>query len=134
MIPSAVIDTHTAVCYLNADARLSDRAKRFIDEAGRRGVRVLISSISLVEVVYLCEKGRIPPESLMRLEGALRLQDSALRVADLTMAVALAVGRVIRDEVPDMPDHIIAGTALSFGVLAISRDRTIQRSAVETIW
>jgi PIN domain nuclease of toxin-antitoxin system len=134
MIPSAVIDTHTAVWYLNADARLSDRAKRFIDEAGRRGVPVLISSISLVEVVYLCEKGRIPPESLTRLEGALRLQDSALCVADLTMAVALAVGRVIRDEVPDMLDRIIAGTALYFGVPVISRDRKIQTSAVETIW
>ncbi len=134
MIPSAVIDTHTAVWYLNADARLSDRAKRFIDEAGRRGVPVLISSISLVEVVYLCEKGRIPPESFTRLQEALRLQDSALRVADLTMAVALAVGRVIRDEVPDMPDRIIAGTALYFSVPVISRDRKIQTSAVETIW
>jgi len=134
MIPSAVIDTHTAIWYLNADAQLSDRAKRFIDEAGRRGIPVLISSISLVEVVYLCEKGRIPSESLTRLEEALRLQDSALRVADLTMAVALAVGRVIRDEVPDIPDRIIAGTALYFGVPVISRDRKIQTSAVETIW
>ena len=134
MIPSAVIDTHTAVWYLNADARLSDRAKRFIDEAGRRGVPVLISSISLVEVVYLCEKGRIPPESLTRLEEALRLQDSALCVADRTMAIALAVGRVIHDEVPDMPDRIVAGTALYFGVPVISRDRKIQTSAVETIW
>jgi PIN domain nuclease of toxin-antitoxin system len=134
MIPSAVIDTHTAVWYLNADARLSDQAKRFIDEAGRRGMPVLICSISLVEVVYLCEKGRIPPESLTRLEEALRLEDSALHVADLTMAVALAVGRVIRDEVPDMPDRIIAGTALYFGVPVISRDRKIQTSAVETIW
>jgi PIN domain nuclease of toxin-antitoxin system len=134
MIPSAVIDTHTAIWYLSADARLSDRAKRFIDEAGTRGMPVLISSISLVEVIYLCEKGRIPSDSLARLEGALRLQDGALRVADLSMAVALAVGRVVRDEVPDMPDRIIAGTALYFGVPVISRDRKIQTSAGETIW
>jgi PIN domain nuclease of toxin-antitoxin system len=134
MIPSAVIDTHTAIWYLSADARLSDRAKRFIDEAGRRGMPVLISSISLVEVIYLCEKGRIPSDSLARLEGALRLQDGALRVADPTMAVALAVGHVVRDEVPDMPDRIIAGTALYFGVPVISRDRKIQTSAGETIW
>jgi PIN domain nuclease of toxin-antitoxin system len=134
MIPSAVIDTHTAIWYLNADARLSDRAKQFLDEAGRRGVPVLISSISLVEIVYLCEKGRIPPESLTRLEEALRMQDSALRVADLTMAVALVVGRVPRDEVPEMPDRIIAGTALYFGVPVLSRDRKIQASGVDTIW
>jgi PIN domain nuclease of toxin-antitoxin system len=134
MIPSAVIDTHTAIWYLSADARLSDRAKRFIDEAGSRGMPVQISSISLVEVIYLCEKGRIPSDSLTRLEEALRLRDGALCVADLTMAVALAVGRVIRDEVPDMPDRIIAATALHFGVPVISRDRKIQTSAVETIW
>jgi PIN domain nuclease of toxin-antitoxin system len=134
MIPSAVIDTHTAIWYLNADARLSNRAKRFIDEAGRRGMPVLISSISLVEVIYLCEKGRIPVESFTRLQEGLRLQDSALRVADLTLAVALAVARVIRDEVSDMPDRIIAGTALYFGVPVISRDRKIQTAAVETIW
>ena len=128
MIPSAVVDIHTTIWYLNADARLSGRAKRFIDEAGRRGMPVLISSISLVEVVYLCEKGRITLDSLARLEEALRLQDSALRVADLTMAIALAVGRVIRDEVPDA-DRIIAGTALFFGVPVISRDRKIKTSA-----
>jgi PIN domain nuclease of toxin-antitoxin system len=134
MTPSAVIDTHAAIWYLNADLRLSDRARRFIDEAGRRGMPVLISSISLVEVVYLCEKGRIPPDSLARLEEALRIQDSVLRVADLTMAVALAVGRVIRHEVPDMPDRIIAATALYFSVPVISRDKRIRASSVETIW
>jgi PIN domain nuclease of toxin-antitoxin system len=134
MIPSAVIDTHTTIWYLNADVRLSSRAKRFIDEAGRRGMPVLISSISRVEVVYLCEKGRITLDSLARLEEALHLQDSALRVADLTMAIALAVGRVISGEVSDMPDRIIAGTALYFGVPVISRDRKIKASSVETIW
>jgi PIN domain nuclease of toxin-antitoxin system len=134
MIPSAVIDTHTTIWYLNADVRLSGRAKRFIDEAGRRGMPVLISSISRVEVVYLCEKGRITLDSLARLEEALHLQDSALRVADLTMAIALAVGRVISGEVSDMPDRIIAGTALYFGVPVISRDRKIKASSVETIW
>jgi PIN domain nuclease of toxin-antitoxin system len=134
MTPSAVIDTHVAIWYLNADPRLSDRAKTFIDEAGRRGMPVLISSISLVEVVYLCERGWLPPGTLARLEEALRSQDAVLHVADLTMAVALSVGRVVRDEVPDMPDRIIAGTALSFGVPIISRDRKISASAVETIW
>jgi PIN domain nuclease of toxin-antitoxin system len=95
---------------------------------------VLISSILLVEVVYLCEKGRITLDSLARLEEALRLRDTALRVADLTMEVALSVGRVVHDKVPDMPDRIIAGTALHFGVPVISRDRKIKASSVETIW
>jgi predicted nucleic acid-binding protein len=50
------------------------------------------------------------------------------------MAIALAVGRVVRDEFPETPDRIIAGTALHFGVPVISRDRKIKASLVETIW
>jgi PIN domain nuclease of toxin-antitoxin system len=98
MTPSAVIDTHAAIWYLNADLRLSDRARRFIDEAGRRGVPVLISSISLVEVVYLCEKGRVPPASIVRLEEALRIQDTVLRVADLTIQLGALHKEIAAEE------------------------------------
>ena len=134
MMPSAVSDTHATIWYLNADPRLSSRAKAFMDEAGVHRHPVLIATITLVEVVYLHEKGRIPPGTLPRLEAALHTQDAVLRIADLTFHVALAVGRVLRDEVPDMPDRIIAATALHFGVPVISRDGKIKTSAVQTIW
>lgn len=134
MTPSAVIDTHAAVWYLNADRRLSDRAKGFIDASSRDGLSVLVSPISLVEVIYLCEKGRLPWEALSRLDTALGLDDAVLHVTDLTLEVAYAVGRVLRDEVPDMPDRIIAATAVYFGVPVISRDGKIRTSAIATIW
>ena len=134
MTPSAVSDTHAAIWYLNADSRLSSRAKAFIDEAETQGKPVLISTITLVELGYLQEKGKIPPGTLTRLEEALRAQDAVLRIADLTLAIALTVGRVLRDEVPDMPDRIIAATALHFGVPVISRDGKIKTSSVRTIW
>jgi hypothetical protein len=41
-------------------------------------------------------------------------------MVDLTLEVALAMGRVLRNEVPDMTGRIIAATALYFGVLVIS--------------
>ena len=72
MTPSAVIDTHAAVWYLNADRRLSGRAKGFIDASAQDGLSVLVSPISLIEVIYLCEKGRLPLEALTRLDTALR--------------------------------------------------------------
>jgi PIN domain nuclease of toxin-antitoxin system len=134
MTPSAAIDTHAAIWYLNADRRLSDRAKRFIDASARDGLSVLVSPISLVEVIYLCEKGRLPWGALTRLETALRLSNTVLRVADLTLEVALTVSRVLRDEVPDMPDRVIAATAIYFGVPVISRDSQIRTSAIPTIW
>ena len=98
MSPSAVIDTHAVIWYLNADARLSNRAKTFIEDATQR------------------------TGTLVRLENALRVQDSVLQVTDLTIAVVMAVSRVSRDDIPDVPDRIIAGTALHFGVPVISRD------------
>lgn len=86
--PSAVSDTHAAIWYLNADHRLSSRAKAFIKEAEAQGNPVLISTSTLVEVIYLQEKGKIPLGTLTRLEEALRAQDAGLRVADLTLTVA----------------------------------------------
>jgi predicted nucleic acid-binding protein len=46
----------------------------------------------------------------------------------------LAMAGVSRAEVPDMPDRIIAGTALAANVPVISRDGKITLSAVRTIW
>lgn len=134
MTPSAAIDTHGAVWYLTADRRLSERARRFLEASAQGGLSVLVSSITLVEVVYLCEKGRVPWDALARLDAALQAGNTVLQVADLTLEVARAVGRVLRDEVPDMPDRIIAATALYFGVPVISRDGKIRTSAVPTIW
>jgi len=73
MTPSAAIDTHAAIWYLHADHRLADRAKRFIEASAQDGLSVLVSPIALVEVIYLCEKGRLPWGALTRLETALRL-------------------------------------------------------------
>jgi predicted nucleic acid-binding protein len=52
------------------------------------------------------------------------------------MAAVLAdtLGQVQRDEVADMPDRIIAATALALGVPLFSRDRKIRESQVLTIW
>ena len=41
---------------------------------------------------------------------------------------------VSRLEIPDMPDRIVAATALRLGVPIISRDRRIQASKLNTIW
>ncbi|WP_336389855.1 PIN domain-containing protein [Scytonema hofmannii] len=42
--------------------------------------------------------------------------------------------QVERAQVPDLPDRIIAATALYLGVPIISRDNKIQLSSINTIW
>jgi predicted nucleic acid-binding protein len=48
--------------------------------------------------------------------------------------IARTMFRIRREEVPDMPDRIVAATALHLGVPLISRDGRIRASNVETVW
>jgi PIN domain nuclease of toxin-antitoxin system len=56
---AGIEDTHTALWYLYRDARLSAAAKAFIDRAQLAGDKIGVSSISLIEIVYLVEKQRV---------------------------------------------------------------------------
>ena len=55
-----VLDTHTILWFLSGDPKLSATARNFILNASDAGNDLAISSITLVEMVYLIEKGRIP--------------------------------------------------------------------------
>jgi len=57
---AAIADTHTAIWYLFSDPRLGKRASAFIDDTIAKGDYVGVSAISIAEMVYLIEKGRIP--------------------------------------------------------------------------
>jgi len=52
----AVADTHTILWYLFGDSRLSDTAKKYIDQASSRREQIGISSITLAEVLYLASR------------------------------------------------------------------------------
>ena len=91
-------------------------------------------TISLVEVVYLQEKRKIPDDISAQFNRAMNSKTSGLRLYPLTREVVTALTQIPRVSVPDMPDRIIAATALHLAVPLISRDRRIQLSEVETVW
>ena len=134
---AVVVDTHAAVWYLLNAKSLSSNAQRAMDEAVQAGDPVYVSSISfisLVEVVYLVEKGKLPAVVLDRLTHALSEPDSGFVIAPLNLTVALAIPRISRETVPDMPDRIIAATALDLGLRLVTRDSEISNTGIETIW
>jgi len=98
------------------------------------GDRIAISSISLIELVYLVEKGRLPLPAYDRLLSAVTDPDHVFTETTVSSAVCEAMRLVPRSEVPDMPDRIIAATAIHFGVPVLSRDSRIRTSNVRTIW
>jgi PIN domain nuclease of toxin-antitoxin system len=129
-----VADTHAALWYLLGDERLSAVAKEFMQGAAAVRCKIAISSISLVEVVYLVEKGRIVSSAYEDLAAALADPDHVFAETPLTEPIVGSMRLVSRAEVPDMPDRIVAATGLHFGVPVISRDRLIRAASLETIW
>ena len=57
-----------------------------------------------------------------------------MQVGALDRMVADAPEFVDRNEIPDLPDRIVAATALAPQVPLISRDGKIRASKVQTIW
>lgn len=85
-----------------------------------------------MEIIYLVERKRVPLEALQ--ESALKDNSSSLVVAPLDAAVAEAVPRIPRAIVSDMPDRIIAATALHLGLPLVTRDARIHSVGIGTIW
>lgn|SRR5574341_116030 len=107
-----VADTHTVIWYLYDDERLSATAGEFIDQAAAQSNQVGVSPITLVEVIYLIERGRIPAQTLPLILDAIRQADNVFVQIAFDMDVAQALQRISRANVPNMPDRIIAATAL----------------------
>jgi PIN domain nuclease of toxin-antitoxin system len=128
-----VADTHALLWFLADPARLSKPALDALRAAAAvDGIRV--SSISIIELVYLTEEGKLPTTALDRVRAALASGGQGLTLAAVDDGVAWKLGQGPRDQVPDMPDRIVAATALALGVPVVSKDARIRSSAVQTIW
>ncbi len=74
----AVVDTHAAIWYIFDDPRLSSIARVEMDMAAATGQQIAVSSISLLEMVYLVDKGRIAATAI-HLGVPLISRDSKIR-------------------------------------------------------
>ncbi|MDZ4769206.1 MAG: PIN domain-containing protein [Chloroflexota bacterium] len=113
---AAVADTHAIIWYLYSDPRLSEKAKVTIDTAINSGSAIAISAITIVEMAYLIEKSRIAADSLPRLLAILLDPTSLVQTYPLDLMVARTLSRIDRQQIPDMPDRIIAATGLFLNV------------------
>lgn len=131
---AVVSDTHAAIWYITEPGRLSSVARSLLEQTALAGGSIHVSSISVVEMCYLVEKGRLSRVVMERLVNALDDPSSALVIFPLDLKVGLAVKQIPRSSVPDMPDRIIAATALHLNLPLITRDRKIQAAGITTIW
>jgi PIN domain nuclease of toxin-antitoxin system len=134
LVIRATIDTHAIIWYIFADTRLSINARNFLEQIAADGAKIALASITLAEIIYLTEKGRLPATTFECLLQALDTNNSLLVEIPFHREIAQSLRLVERTKVPDLPDRIIAATSLHLGVPLISRDRKIQLSSINTIW
>lgn len=117
-------DTHALVWFIADRTRLSAPALAALGTAERTG-RIVVATISFVELTYLTEKGKIDPRVLSELWKLVVDPVTPVDSHPLTVDVARVFDRIPRTVVPDMPDRIIAATALALGLPLVSTDQKI---------
>lgn len=130
----AIADTHTTIWYLYSDSRLGKAASDFIDNTISKGDHIGVSAITIAEMIYLVEKGRIPANALRDLHDATANPKAVLRYVPLDVHVAMKMTEIPRQNLPDLPDRVIAATALFYDIPVLSRDGRMRSSDIKTIW
>jgi PIN domain nuclease of toxin-antitoxin system len=132
---AVVIDTHVIVWYILKPERLSETASLALEQTVGAGEFIYLPAISLVEICFLIERDRLPAVVLERLTAAIEQPDSSVMVVPLDQAIGLTIPQIDRATVPEMPDRIIAATALHLNTPLITRDHKIQAlQNVQTLW
>ncbi len=130
-----VTDTHALIWHLTENPKLSKKVKKIFRETDEGIHKVMIPGIVLVEMVYLVEKGRIDEISVKKVLDMLDTINGSYEAAPLDKDTVIALREISREVVPDMPDRIIAASALQLGLPLITRDRKIQKAGnIKITW
>ena len=124
------LDTHSLLWYLdeNLNNKLSKNAFNAIKKAEKQGT-IYISVITLVEILYLIEKGRINYNFNFILD--------TLEESDIYCIIPLDI--CILQEIENLKglethDRIILSTAKATNSTLISKDEIIRKNYQETLW
>jgi PIN domain nuclease of toxin-antitoxin system len=132
---AVVADTHAIVWYLSKPEKLSATALQTLDQASQSGQMIYLSAISIVELQYLTERNRIDIAVLNQILKIVRSEIPSIEIVALDLEIGENLALIDRAVVPEMPDRIIAATALSLKLPLVTCDHKIQAcTAIQTIW
>jgi PIN domain nuclease of toxin-antitoxin system len=127
-----LLDTHVVIWLAFEPDKLSKRAKEAIRAARPQG-GLAIAAITLLELAWLAEKGRV--ETTLGVESFVRRCASKMTVLPITPEIAARAVGLPESYPKDPQDRLIGATALVEGIELVSHDGLIRKSGiVPVIW
>ncbi len=127
---SYVLDTMALILYLEK-RKLSDNVKTIFKDAESKILDLYIPAMVLAEIGYLSERKRV--DTTLRNVSDYFLCHERVRYAPVSSEVIYKSFEI--DDIPELHDRIIAGTAYALQARLITNDSIIQLSQfVTTIW
>ena len=127
-----LLDTHIVIWLVAEPDKLSKRAKEVIRAARIEG-GLAIASITLMELAWLAENGRVT--TTLSVESFVRLCASKMTVLPITPEIAARAVSFPDSYPKDPQDRLIGATALVEGIQLVTHDKLIKKSGmVPIIW
>jgi len=123
-------DTVTVIRHFSGTGRIGRKAKTVLEGIEEGDHHMFLSTVSLVEILYLSEKNRI---TINLGESLDIINDSAnYSIVDLTTEIVKFAEKI---DFPEIFDRLIISTAQYLGVPILTSDRGIRSSSlVEAVW
>jgi PIN domain nuclease of toxin-antitoxin system len=127
-----LLDTHVVVWLALEPAKLSRPAQAAIRAARLRG-ELAISAITLLELAWLAENGRV--ETSLSVESFVRQCTSKMTVLPLTPEIAARAVSFPESYPKDPQDRLIGATALMEGIQLVTHEKKIKNSGlIPVLW
>lgn len=125
-----LLDTVTLIRHFSGQGKLGNAAQRILDRAETSGDEFFISAVTLMEIMYLAEKNRIPvklEETLAKIEG-----NALYTVIDLSVDILRVAAGISFYE---LHDRLILATAKWLEIPVISSDSKFPDvDGITTVW
>lgn len=123
-------DTVTVIRHFSGTGRIGQKAKTILEGIEEGDNHMFLSTVSLVEILYLSEKNRI----MINLGESLDIIDDSANysIVDLTTEIVKFAEKIA---FPEIFDRLIISTAQYLGVPILTSDKGIRNSGlVEAVW
>ena len=125
-----LLDTNAVIRHFSNFGKIGKQAKKAIKKADTENGNLFISVISLMEIMYLAEKNRIPvnlSETINKIET-----NSIYSIIDFDTEILLNAEKI---DFYELHDRLILATAIYFNIPIISSDKKFKEiEDIELIW